>query len=141
MSNSDKNAWLKCCRYCRHFDPKDSHCYNKNIGISAGEDLSVYQVAEKGWLDEVLEESLGSIDIHEPFVDLETAFKSYGLSNKRVEILKKLVDTGWTELKQILRERVGDDVAYLYQTRVTECDSYGKLFIENPEDFCCKEWC
>lgn len=141
MSEEDKNAWLKCCKYCRHFDPKDSHCYNKNTEISAGEDLSVYQVAENGWLDEVLEESLGSIDIHEPFVTLETAFKTYGLSNRRCEMLKKLVDNCWTDLKQILRERVGDDVAYLYQTRITECDSYGKLFIEHPEDFYCKDWC
>jgi hypothetical protein len=104
--------------------------------------MSVYKVVENGHLEETLTETLGSIDIVKEFRALEKLLISYKLSDKRLLEVSKCLRECWTTLsEERLKEELIDNVAVCYANHITEDSSFGNIYIENPDEFCCKDWC
>lgn len=131
-SNDD---WQKCCRYCHYYE--NGKCLNSHMTT---EELAVYSVAEEGYLDETLEETLGSVRLEE-FRELEYLLRGYKLSEKRIKEFNDLFGKCWEEFRQnTLKTELEENVAKCYQNHL-ESKSESVMEILDPEDYCCKEWC
>lgn len=104
------------------------------------EDLSVYKVSEEGYLDQTLEETLGSVKLEE-FRELEYLLRSYKLSEKRIKRFNDLFRECWENFSQnTLKIELEENVAKCYQNHLeSKCES--AVEIVDPENYCCKEWC
>ena len=132
-SNDD---WQKCCRYCHYYE--NGKCLNSHM--TTEEDLAVYSVAEDGYLDETLEETLGSVRLEE-FRELEYLLRGYKLSEKRIKEFNDLFGKCWEEFRQnTLKTELEENVAKCYQNHL-ESKNESVVEILDPEDYCCKEWC
>lgn len=132
-SNDD---WQKCCRYCHYYE--HGKCLNSHM--TTEDDLAVYSVAEEGYLDETLEETLGSVRLEE-FRELEYLLRGYKLSEKRIKEFNDLFGKCWEEFRQnTLKTELEENVAKCYQNHL-ESKSESVVEILDPENYCCKEWC
>lgn len=138
LKKVDKNAWMKCCRYCKHFS---SGCCTNPDNITFGEDLSVYKVAEDGHLALTLEETFGSVNIVKEFRELESLLREFNISDKRISKVSDCLRHCWGELREKLQAELDDKVSMCYANHITDDSSFGNVYIENPESFCCKDWC
>ena len=130
------DSWQKCCRWCHHY--KDGKCMNENT-YTAEEDLGVYKVSEDGHLDQCLEETLGSVPLHE-FKELEYLLRGYKLSEKKIKEFNDLFQKCWEEFSQgTLKEELEYNISICYLNNVSNTLSEG-VYIEDPENFCCKDW-
>ena len=128
--------WQKCCRYCHYY--KNGKCLNSHM--TTEEDLAVYSVAEEGYLDETLEETLGSVRLEE-FRELEYLLRGYKLSEKRIKEFNDLFSKCWEEFRQnTLKTELEENVAICYQNHL-ESKNESVVKILDPENYCCKEWC
>ena len=109
--------------------------------LDTGEDLSVYKASEEGYLDECLEETLGSVKLEE-FRELEYLLRGYNLSEKRIREFNDLFRKCWEEFRQnTLKTELEENVAKCYQNNIENVISKEGLYIEDPENFVCKDWC
>ena len=140
LKKVDKDSWLKCCRYCHHYS--NGMCKNKHTSVTCVEDnLAVYKVSEEGYLDETIEETLGSIKLEE-FRELEYLLRSYKLSEKRIKEFDDLFRKCWEEFSQnTLRPELEENVTRCYINNIEEKTSFEGFLIEDPENYCCKDWC
>ena len=134
----DRDSWQKCCRWCHYY--QSGKCMNTNH-VSAGEDLSVYKVSEEGYLDQTLEETLGSVKLEE-FRELEYLLRSYKLSEKRINRFNDLFRECWENFSQnTLKIELEENVEKCYQNHIEDNTESSGLYIEDPENFVCKDWC
>ena len=109
--------------------------------VLADEDLSVYKVSEDGYLDQTLEETLGSVKLEE-FRELEYLLRSYKLSEKRINRFNDLFRECWENFSQnTLKIELEENVAKCYQNHIEDNTESSGLYIEDPENFVCKDWC
>ena len=138
LKKVDKDEWQKCCKYCHYY--QNGKCMNTNH-VSAGEDLSVYRVSEEGYLDQTLEETLGSVKLEE-FRELEYLLRDYNLSEKRIREFKDQFSKCWEEFSlNTLKPELEENVAKCYQNHITDSNISDGFYIEDPENFVCKDWC
>lgn len=134
----DKDEWQKCCRWCHYY--QNGKCMNKNH-LDMGEDLSVYKVAEEGYLDQTLEETLGSVKLEE-FRELEYLLRDYKLSEKRIKEFLEQFGKCWENFRQnTLKTELEENVAKCYQNHVEKSSFDPNVIIKDPENYCCKDWC
>ena len=134
----DRDSWQKCCRWCHYY--QCGKCMNTNH-VSADEDLSVYKVSEEGYLDQTLEETLGSVKLEE-FRELEYLLRGYKLSEKRIKEFDDLFRKCWENFSQnTLKTELEENVAKCYQNHIEDNTESSGLYIEDPENFVCKDWC
>lgn len=134
----DRDSWQKCCRWCHYY--QSGKCMNTNY-LPVGEDLSVYKVSEEGYLDQTLEETLGSVKLEE-FRELEYLLRSYKLSEKRINRFNDLFRECWENFSQnTLKIELEENVAKCYQNYIEDNTESSDLYIEDPENFVCKDWC
>ena len=107
--------------------------------VSAGEDLSVYKVSEEGYLDQCLQETLESVKLKE-FKELEFFLRECRVSEKKIKEFDNLFKECWEEFSQnTLKTELEENVAKCYQNHIdTISDGF---YIEDPENFVCKDWC
>jgi hypothetical protein len=127
----------KVCRWCKHY--QRGNCTRG--ALRAGEIVSVYDVAESGKLSEVLEETLNNVKPEEFLQEAESLLKSWKVSSKRIEELKKL----WEEmipdfLDLTLKQELDEQISILYQQEIDKHNPSDEIQILNPESFYCKEW-
>lgn len=134
----DKDEWQKCCRWCHYY--QNGKCMNESH-LDMGEDLSVYKVAEEGYLDQTLEETLGSVKLEE-FRELEYLLRDYKLSEKRIKEFLELFGKCWENFRQnTLKTELEENVAKCYQNHVEKSSFDPNVIIKDPENYCCKDWC
>ena len=134
----DRDSWQKCCRWCHYYH--SGKCMNTNH-VSADEDLSVYKVSEEGYLDQTLEETLGSVKLEE-FRELEYLLRDYKLSEKRIREFDDLFRKCWENFSQnTLKTELEENVAKCYQNHIEDNTTSDGFYIEDPENFVCKDWC
>ena len=138
--DKEKDDWQKCCRYCHHYS--NGKCFNKNNPIVFEEDsIAVYKVAEDGYLDQCLEETLDSIKLSE-FKELEFLLRGYKLSEKRIKEFNSLFQECWEDfLQNTLKPELEENVSRCYINNLESRTSFNGLYIKDPENYCCKEWC
>ena len=138
LKKVDRDSWQKCCRWCHYY--KNGICTNENH-LSAEDFLSVYRVSEEGYLDQTLEETLGSVKLEE-FRDLECLLRDYKLSEKRIREFKDLFRECWENFSQnTLKTELEENVAKCYQNHIEDNTTSDGFYIEDPENFVCKDWC
>lgn len=138
LKKVDRDKWQKCCRWCHHY--QNGKCVNNNH-VSAGEDLSVYKVSEEGYLDQTLEETLGSVKLEE-FRELEYLLRDYKLSEKRIKEFDDLFRKCWENFRQnTLKTELEENVAKCYQNYIEDNTISDDFYIEDPDNYCCKDWC
>ena len=109
--------------------------------LSVGENLSVYKVSEDGYLDQTLEETLGSVKLEE-FRELEYLLRDYKLSEKRIREFDDLFRKCWENFSQnTLKTELEENVAKCYQNHIEDNTISDGFYIEDPENFVCKDWC
>ena len=134
----DRNEWQKCCRWCHYYS--NGKCMNTDH-LDTGADLSVYKVSEEGYLDECLEETLGSVKLEE-FRELEYLLRGYNLSEKRIREFNDLFRECWENFSQnTLKTELEENVAKCYQNHIEDNTTSDGFYIEDPENFVCKDWC
>lgn len=137
LKKVDKDTWQKCCRWCHNY--QKGKCYKNHTDV--GEDLSVYKVAEEGYLEETIGETLGSCSLDE-FKELEYLLRGFKLSEKRIKEFDDLFRRCWEYFSQNkLKFELEENVAECYQNHLTDFDSLEGETILNPEEHCCKDWC
>lgn len=135
VNNDD---WQKCCRWCHYF--QNGKCMNTDH-LDTGEDLSVYKVSEEGYLDQCLEETLGSVKLEE-FRELEFLLRDYKLSEKRIREFNDLFGKCWDNFRQnTLKTELEENVAKCYQNNIEKNSFDSNMVIKDPENYCCKDWC
>lgn len=136
----EKDGWQKCCRYCHYYS--NGKCLNKSTPIVFEEDsLAVYKVAEDGYLDQCLEETLGSLKLNE-FRELELLLRGYKLSEKRIREFNELFHKCWEDFSQnTLKTELEENVAKCYINNLETKTSFEGFVIEDPYNFICKDWC
>ena len=137
------DSWQKCCRWCHYY--KNGKCMNQSTSISVEEDnLAVYKVSEEGYLDQTIEETLGSVKLEE-FRELEYLLRDYNLSEKRIREFNNLFSKCWDNFRQnTLKTELEESVAKCYQNHTTKRSvevEFEGFYIEDPENFICKDWC
>lgn len=138
LKKVDRDSWQKCCRWCHYYS--NGKCMNTDH-LDTGEDLSVYKVSEEGYLDECLEETLGSVKLEE-FRELEYLLRGYNLSEKRIREFNDLFRKCWEEFRQnTLKTELEENVAKCYQNHIEDNTTSDGFYIEDPENFVCKDWC
>lgn len=130
-----KEDMYHCCRWCHHY--QNGKCYNNNIQII--DDSAVFEVAESGRLDEVLEETLKSEKLT-PFKELEYKLLEWNVSQKRIKEFNELFSSCYEEFALHLKESLDESVSRLYQTDLDDI-TFDGLEISNPEEYYCKDWC
>lgn len=138
LRKADNNEWMKCCRYCKHFS--EGYCTNDG-NITFGEDMSVYKVAENGHLAVTLEHTFGGIDILDEFKELDVVLRDLKISGKNLESVHQTLTECWIDFKERMKKYLEESVSTCYNLHITDDSSFGKVYIENPEYFCCKDWC
>jgi len=132
------DSWQKCCRWCHHF--QNGKCMNTDH-LDTGEDLSVYKVSEDGYLDQCLEETLGSVKLEE-FRELEYLLRGYNLSEKRIREFNDLFGKCWDNFRQnTLKTELEENVAKCYQNNIEKSSFDSNMVIKDPDNYCCKDWC
>ena len=127
----------KCCRWCHFY--KSGECHNKDVVKNNAVDfeLGVYSVVEEGYLDETLEETLGSVNYKE-FEDLTTLLLSWGISQKRIKLFEDTFKKNMEDFSFNLKERLSDNVHDCYLKHLDLGDV--SLTINDPENYCCDKW-
>lgn len=132
-SNDD---WQKCCRWCHYY--QNGMCYNNNVSVE--ETAPVYKVAEEGYLSETIEEFFEGVKLTE-FHELEYQLREWKISEKRVEEFKKLFKECYDQWVLNHKEELDEVIDRCYQNHMSEqLDSDG-VYINDPENYCCKDWC
>ena len=132
-----KDDWQKCCRWCHYY--KNGKCIKDNVSID--ETAPVWKVAEEGHLSETLEEFFGSVKLEE-FRELEYLLRGYNLSEKRIREFNDLFRKCWEDFSQnTLKTELEENVAKCYQNHIEDNTTSDGLYIEDPENFVCKDWC
>ena len=128
-----------CCRFCQHFS--NGRCFNntiKNVSNDVVEDM-IYAVSENGVLDEALIETLDSVDRREFLTPILNLLRMYGLSDKRIkETEKSLVTELEHWLHNELKPELEDTIPDFYIGSLIKDSG---VPINNPENYCCGEWC
>lgn len=138
LKKVDRDSWQKCCRWCHYY--LNGKCMNVDP-LSVGENLSVYKVSEEGYLDQTLEETLGSVKLEE-FRELEYLLRDYKLSEKRIREFDDLFRKCWENFSQnTLKTELEENVAKCYQNHIEDNTTSDGFYIEDPENFVCKDWC
>ena len=138
LKKVDRDSWQKCCRWCHYYS--NGKCMNFDH-LSIGENLSVYKVSEEGYLDQTLEETLGSVKLEE-FRELEYLLRDYKLSEKRIREFDDLFRKCWENFSQnTLKTELEENVAKCYQNHIEDNTTSDGFYIEDPENFVCKDWC
>lgn len=138
LKKVDRDSWQKCCRWCHYYH--NGKCMNVDH-LSVGENLSVYKVSEGGYLDQTLEETLGSVKLEE-FRELEYLLRDYKLSEKRIREFDDLFRKCWENFSQnTLKTELEENVAKCYQNHIEDNTTSDGFYIEDPENFVCKDWC
>ena len=138
LKKVDRDNWQKCCRWCHYYS--NGKCMNTDH-LDTGEDLSVYKVSEEGYLDQTLEETLGSVKLEE-FRELEYLLRDYKLSEKRIREFDDLFRKCWENFSQnTLKTELEENVAKCYQNHIEDNTTSDGFYIEDPENFVCKDWC
>ena len=138
LKKVDRDSWQKCCRWCHYY--YNGKCTNVDH-LSVGENLSVYKVSEEGYLDQTLEETLGSVKLEE-FRELEYLLRDYKLSEKRIREFDDLFRKCWENFSQnTLKTELEENVAKCYQNHIEDNTTSDGFYIEDPENFVCKDWC
>lgn len=130
-----KEDMYHCCRWCHHY--QNGKCYNNNMQII--DDSAVFEVAESGRLDEVLEETIKSEKLT-PFKELEYKLLEWNVSQKRIKEFNELFSSCYEEFALHLKESLDESVSRLYQTDLDD-RTFDGIEISNPEEYYCKDWC
>ena len=138
QSNSKINDdFMKCCRWCHQFQ-SDGKCYNRPP-ITSGGSVEVYSVSEEGYLSETIEEVLESASL-KPFKELEYKMLEWGISKKRIEEFNKLFKECYDNFSINLKEELDENITRCYVNHLSKSSNIG-VEINDPENYCCKEWC
>lgn len=103
------------------------------------DDSAVFEVAESGRLDEVLEETIKSEKLT-PFKELEYKLLEWNVSQKRIKEFNELFSSCYEEFTLHLKESLDESVSRLYQTDLDD-RTFDGIEIGNPEEYYCKDWC
>lgn len=122
----------ECCRWCHYF--YDGKCYKENVSY---EDDKIYKVSEDGHLLDTIEEFFNEIKLDE-FKKLENKLREWKLSEKKIKEFNTLFRQCFDMWSFNHKEELDDQITLCYHNNVT--DEKGVL-INNPEEYCCKDWC
>lgn len=136
LKRVDRDEWQKCCRYCHYY--QNGKCY-KNI-VSTEETAPVWKVAEEGHVSEVIEETLGSVKLT-PFRELEYKLREWKISEKRIAEFNSLFKECYDQWVQEVKPELDVAIDKCYQNHINDHAFDSGVYIEDPERFCCKEWC
>lgn len=131
-SNDD---WQKCCRWCHYYH--NEKCYLKQM-IPDG-DNNVYKVAEEGYLSETIEETLDGAKL-EAFRELEYKLRDWNISEKRIKEFNDLFKQCYDQFIQDIKPELDEQIDRCYQNHSYD-DLDSGVYISDPEEYCCKEWC
>ena len=138
---SDDN-WQRCCRWCHYY--QNGKCWNKDVAYNYQNGLDVYSVAENGYSSQAIEEVLNSDHLRDQFMySLMEVFDKWKISGKRKAEFMEHYKECWGEFADMtLKEKLDEAVSIVYQSRLDPYElEFEGTYIDDPNEFCCKEWC
>lgn len=109
---SDDN-WQKCCRWCHYY--QNGKCWNKEVSYNYQNGL-MYSLME--------------------------IFDEWRMSGKRKAEFKEHFKLCWGEFADmLLKEELDEAVSIVYQNHLDPELEFEGTYIDDPNEFCCKEWC
>ena len=136
--NKQLDEMYHCCRWCHYYD--NGYCLNSNV-IENYKDYSsdyMYKVSEEGHLSEVLTESFHSVKKNGVTENVVKKLRGYNLSEKKIkEVYDLLINSIDEWFDNEVKVRLDSDVSRLYNN--VGCEIEG-VVIQNPEEYCCKEF-
>lgn len=107
--------------------------------VSVEETAPVWKVAEEGHLSETLEEFFGSVKLEE-FRELEYKLREWKVSEKRIKEFKDLFKQCYDQWVLDHKDELDNTIDRCYQNHLADEVDDG-VYINDPEEYCCKEWC
>lgn len=130
-----KDDWQKCCRWCHYYE--NGKCIKDNVSIE--DTAPVWKVAEEGHLSETLEEFFGSVKLEE-FRELEYKLREWKVSEKRIKEFNDLFKQCYDQWVLDHKDELDNTIDKCYQNHIADEVDEG-VYINDPEEYCCKEWC
>lgn len=128
------------CRWCHYFS--EGKCFNPNMMANYAEAPSnIYLVSEEGRLSGVLEETFHSIRKNTVTEEVVKLLRKYSLSEKRIkevkDVLVQSIDQ-WFDFE--VKDKLDDEIGYLYDNAVQTMPEVDGVEISNPEEHYCAEF-
>ena len=130
-------GYTECCRLCRYYDREEEVCLNKYAFHDSDVTNLNYQVQEEGLLESLLEERLEDTGMKILREALYPKLKEWKVSSKRINEFGELF---MENVRDLLKERLHEEVGYLYNNFTGGNPDYTGVTINNPSEFCCKEY-
>lgn len=140
------DSWQHCCRWCHYFS--DGKCWNKNHPYVFETDSSLLYAADMGEFSEVIEEviSYPNDPIKEVLSEINKLFDKWKISSKRRDEFEQVFEEVYTDVSQDMRTLIDEAILRKMNNIIDRnihsvFDDGVGVEINNPSEFCCKEWC
>lgn len=121
------------CRGCLHFENGSCNKLHEHIEVEEKGGLSqIYKLSEEGKIAEVIKEAYIPIK----FCQLKDLLRKYGLSNKRIAEAMSVLEAGLEYAKCAWAKEIDLALVRFLENEPTEHE----YSINNPRNFCCKEF-
>jgi translation elongation factor EF-Tu-like GTPase len=121
------------CRGCLHFENGSCNKLHEHIEVEEKGGLpQIYKLSEEGKIAEVIKEAYTPVE----FERLRELLSKYGLSNKRIAEVMGVLEEELEEAQHEWATEIDLALVSLLDGRDTEYE----YSINNPVNFCCKEF-